>query len=186
MASEAEDSANMEFSFLLPFLLDFPNPDQVQEYLTSSPDSPGRIILINPVTRGVLIINAVPGDLFSKDGHPPASKASIDALRSVEVSGEEGEKPECVICLEELAIGGVAKEMPCQHRYHKDCIEKWLGIHGSCPVCRYEMPPEVEKKEKNSDGVRRGGVVVGFTVSHRIDGDVGRSVPDESDEEEEA
>ncbi|CAH9100984.1 unnamed protein product [Cuscuta europaea] len=184
MASEAEDSGNMEFSFLIPFILDFPNPDQVQDYLTSSPNSPGRIIVISPAAQRVLIINAVPSDLFSKDGHPPASKASIDALRSVEIS-EEGEKMGCVICLEELAIGGVAKEMPCQHRYHKDCIEKWLGIHGSCPVCRYEMPPEVEK-EKNSDGVRRGGVLVGFTVSHRRDGDVGRSVPNESDEEEEA
>ena len=76
-------------------------------------------------------------DLLTKDGHPPASKASIDALTSVHITDSDGE---CVICLEEWDVGVVAKEMPCEHKFHGDCINKWLQIHGSCPVCRYNMP----------------------------------------------
>ncbi|KAK4367547.1 hypothetical protein RND71_011339 [Anisodus tanguticus] len=65
---------------------------------------------------------------------PPATRASIEALPIVE------EKSECAICLVEFQVGEKAKEMPCRHRYHSNCINKWLLIHGSCPVCRYRMP----------------------------------------------
>lgn len=42
--------------------------------------------------------------------------------------------------------------MPCKHRYHSGCVEEWLGIHGSCPVCRFKMPVEEE-----GQGNRKGG-----------------------------
>ncbi|OIT01159.1 e3 ubiquitin-protein ligase ring1 [Nicotiana attenuata] len=67
---------------------------------------------------------------------PPATKASIEALPIIQIVENEGE---CAICLLEFQVGGKAKEMPCKHRYHSNCINKWLEIHGSCPVCRYKM-----------------------------------------------
>lgn len=108
-------------------------------------------------------------DLFSsKSGRPPASKASIDAMESVEVVGGESGDDQCVICLEEWEAGEKAKEMPCKHRFHGECIEKWLRIHGSCPVCRYEMPvdetDDEEKKRRSGegDGERRRNIWVSF------------------------
>jgi len=44
------------------------------------------------------------------------------------------------------------KEMPCKHRFHGNCIEKWLGIHGSCFVCRYQI--HVDEKD---DGMKMDG-----------------------------
>ncbi|XP_009630475.1 E3 ubiquitin-protein ligase MPSR1-like [Nicotiana tomentosiformis] len=73
---------------------------------------------------------------------PPATKASIEALPIVEIVQEEEKRTECAICLLEFQVGGKAKEMPCKHRYHPNCIDPWLRVHGSCPVCRYEMPVE--------------------------------------------
>lgn len=99
---------------------------------------------------GVSSLDSLLRELGNKDGQPPASKESIKAMASVEI-GEDGE--ECVICLEEFEVGGSAKEMPCKHRFHGGCIEKWLGIHGSCPVCRHKMPVD----EEGEDGKRRGG-----------------------------
>ncbi|CAN1794379.1 E3 ubiquitin-protein ligase MPSR1 [Linum perenne] len=90
-------------------------------------------------------------------GLPPASKASIEAMPSVEIGAECG-IGECVICLGEWVEGEVVKEMPCKHRFHGSCVEKWLGIHGSCPVCRYQMPvEELNKKSDDEEGRRRVG-----------------------------
>ncbi|KAG2257444.1 hypothetical protein Bca4012_094626 [Brassica carinata] len=117
-----------------------------------------RIILVNPFTQGLIVLEESSGlnpllrDLLEsrEEGHPPASKASIDAMRVVDTDGWGGE---CAICLEELKVEERVKEMPCKHRFHGGCIEKWLGLHGSCPVCRYEMPVEGDEVErKRSDG----------------------------------
>ncbi|KAL3511116.1 hypothetical protein ACH5RR_030517 [Cinchona calisaya] len=148
------------------------NPPNLQQ-------STDRITLINPFTQGMVVIEdsssrssrggdtgleSLLRDLFSKEEQPPASKASMEAMPEVEIS-EDGE--ECVMCLEEWEVGWVAKEMPCKHRFHGNCIEKWLSIHGSCPVCRYKMP--VEENDDNSfknGGRRRGGISVSFDFSN--------------------
>jgi hypothetical protein len=100
------------------------------------------------VIDGTSSLDSLLREQGGKDGQPPASKASIKAMPDVEVDEGGGE---CVICLDELEVGGVAKEMPCKHRFHTNCIEKWLGIHGSCPVCRYTMPVEEEEVGKKRD-----------------------------------
>ncbi|KAE9449282.1 hypothetical protein C3L33_18812, partial [Rhododendron williamsianum] len=95
----------------------------------------------------------------SKDGPLPASKKSIEDMPTVKITEETDLKSEssCAICLGEYEVGGEAKEMPCRHRYHSGCIEKWLGIHGSCPVCRCEMPVEEDGDggSKGSEGESR-------------------------------
>ncbi|KAH0697613.1 hypothetical protein KY290_015505 [Solanum tuberosum] len=67
---------------------------------------------------------------------PPATKASIEKLPDVEIV----QMSECAICLVEFQVKEKAKEMPCKHRYHSNCINRWLEIHASCPICRYKMP----------------------------------------------
>uniref|UniRef100_A0AC35UCJ4 RING-type domain-containing protein n=1 Tax=Rhabditophanes sp. KR3021 TaxID=114890 RepID=A0AC35UCJ4_9BILA len=43
------------------------------------------------------------------------------------------DKGECAICFDELAIGNTIARLPCLCIYHKDCIDKWLGIKNTCP-----------------------------------------------------
>ncbi|TKY69671.1 E3 ubiquitin-protein ligase RING [Spatholobus suberectus] len=165
---------NRDMALFLPFLFGFSDsspgrdgddPDHETANAEGSPRQ--RIILVNPFTQGMVVIDGASSleALFRelgtvKSGRPPASKESIDAMPSVEI-GEGCEDLECVVCLEEFGVGGVAKEMPCKHRFHHNCIEKWLGIHGSCPVCRYEMPEEEraegKKREEEGGERRRGG-----------------------------
>lgn len=122
-------------------------------------------------------------DLGSKDGPPPASKASIEALPAVQLL-EEGE---CVICLDEWEIGATAKELPCKHKFHPNCIEKWLGIHGSCPICRHKMPVDDGDGKKN-DVVGRGRrlreIWVGFSFNNDIRSDDSNPLPSSASDHE--
>ncbi|KAE8655772.1 putative Ribosomal protein L34e superfamily protein [Hibiscus syriacus] len=82
-------------------------------------------------------------------GRVPASKASIEAMRRMKVEGGG----DCSICLEEFKEDEEDSEMPCKHVFHSGCVEKWLQMNGSCPICRFLMPPE----EGASSGLGSGG-----------------------------
>ncbi|XP_021746834.1 uncharacterized protein LOC110712669 [Chenopodium quinoa] len=132
MASESEISAtemqlflerlitsrNRDISMSLPFMLGFSGPDLTQTRPNSeeNPRTPEerreRIVLINPMTQGMVVIEGAGLDsLFhgvqSKEGQPPASKSAIEKMASVEI--REGEEKECVICLEECKGLGILR-----------------------------------------------------------------------------
>ncbi|XP_030443711.1 RING-H2 finger protein ATL78-like [Syzygium oleosum] len=45
---------------------------------------------------------------------------------------------ECIICLSEFATNDRVRILPkCHHRFHVQCIDKWLNSHSSCPTCRH-------------------------------------------------
>ncbi|KAG5621595.1 hypothetical protein H5410_006813 [Solanum commersonii] len=88
------------------------------------------------------------------EGQLPASIASIKAIPMVKVLGEG---IDCSICLSNFEIGEEAKEMHCKHHFHSICIDKWLGINGSCPICRYKMPVDEQCEEKDKDEIGDDG-----------------------------
>ncbi|XP_050221753.1 putative RING-H2 finger protein ATL21A [Mercurialis annua] len=43
----------------------------------------------------------------------------------------------CSICLSEYKPRDTLKTIPeCQHCFHADCIDEWLKLNASCPICR--------------------------------------------------
>ena len=44
---------------------------------------------------------------------------------------------ECTVCIE--TIDGTAVETPCRHTFHPGCIESWLQVADSCPLCRASL-----------------------------------------------
>ncbi|CAN4087607.1 unnamed protein product [Withania somnifera] len=43
----------------------------------------------------------------------------------------------CPICLAEYQPSETLRTIPeCQHCFHVDCIDEWLQLNASCPVCR--------------------------------------------------
>ncbi|KDP37541.1 hypothetical protein JCGZ_05980 [Jatropha curcas] len=102
-------------------------------------------------------------------GTPPASKSAIDALPTVNITEEmlNSELNQCAVCKDEFEKGAEAKQMPCKHVYHNDCIVPWLELHNSCPVCRYELPTD------DSDYETRTRVARESQGSNNTEGSVG-------------
>ncbi|KAI4382390.1 hypothetical protein MLD38_008363 [Melastoma candidum] len=62
----------------------------------------------------------------------------------------------CAVCKEQFELHDEAREMPCKHMYHQECILPWLATRNSCPVCRHELPTEANNE--NAEGA------VGMTI----------------------
>ncbi|XP_043690443.1 probable E3 ubiquitin-protein ligase RHC2A [Telopea speciosissima] len=76
--------------------------------------------------------------------HPPASKAAVESMPTIEiVASHVVTESHCAVCKEPFELGSEAREMPCKHIYHPDCILPWLSLRNSCPVCRHELPSDV-------------------------------------------
>ncbi|CAI0387562.1 unnamed protein product [Linum tenue] len=54
--------------------------------------------------------------------------------------GIETTSRECAICLEDYNGGEPCRIMPvCKHMFHVACIDNWLRVNITCPVCRQRI-----------------------------------------------
>lgn len=108
------------------------------------------------------------------DNNLPASKAAIDSMPTIEIIDHHiSVESHCAVCKEAFELGNEAREMPCKHLYHQDCIMPWLSLKNSCPVCRHELMSDNEScgcsrdvNEANRGGNEMGadGEAVGLTI----------------------
>ncbi|XP_024169721.1 E3 ubiquitin-protein ligase At1g12760 isoform X2 [Rosa chinensis] len=49
------------------------------------------------------------------------------------------EDAECCICLCSYDDGVELRQLPCGHHFHCSCIDKWLFINATCPLCKYNI-----------------------------------------------
>ncbi|KAI5584383.1 hypothetical protein POPTR_006G087800v4 [Populus trichocarpa] len=109
-----------------------PLPASISELLMDS----GFERLLDQLTQ--MEINGV-----GRFDHPQASKAAIESMPVIKIlNSHVSMESQCAVCKEAFEINTEAREMPCNHIYHSDCILPWLSIRNSCPVCRHELPTE--------------------------------------------
>lgn len=82
-----------------------------------------------------------------------ALQKDIDVLGSivfVPEPHEHGDAPSCAVCLSEFARGNMLRALPCGHRFHQRCIDKWLRRNKVCPLCLRDIdaPSDNDKKPK--------------------------------------
>lgn len=80
-------------------------------------------------------------------GAPPATADAIKTLPRVTITQEHVDKKrDCSVCMDMFVIDAEAKELPCEHIFHPDCIDQWLKLHNTCPICR----TKVEESQQRS------------------------------------
>ncbi|KAI1480359.1 hypothetical protein F4774DRAFT_378143 [Daldinia eschscholtzii] len=59
----------------------------------------------------------------------------------------------CSICTEDFTVGEDVRVLPCDHKFHPQCIDPWLvNVSGTCPLCRLDLRPR-EEGEEDADGI---------------------------------
>lgn len=80
---------------------------------------------------------------------------------------------ECIICQEAFGTTLEVFHLPCNHKFHGECITRWLKIKTSCPVCRQnagnENDEDAEVGELEVSGVTHTSSTTSNTTgSHSI------------------
>ena len=80
-----------------------------------------------------------------------ASPSTSDAIgSSPETNAENGLA--CSVCTDEFVKGQDVRVLPCNHKFHPECIDPWLlNVSGTCPLCRVDLRPTTSHGE-NGEG----------------------------------
>jgi len=129
-------------------------------------------------TRGASseVINSLPTYKFkekkasessgNKDGNEVDSESSGEGGFIAAGTDKErlisGEDANCSICLGKYKDNDDLRELSCTHCFHVECVDKWLKINASCPLCKHEIgeSSEVASESAAHAGLRRDGQLV--------------------------
>ncbi|XP_022723933.1 E3 ubiquitin-protein ligase At1g63170-like isoform X2 [Durio zibethinus] len=99
-------------------------------------------------TRGATMesISALPTYKFKykktgnvNDQENSAGEGGVLATGTAKERVISGDDAVCCICLAKYADNDELRELPCIHVFHVVCVDKWLKINASCPLCKNEI-----------------------------------------------
>ncbi|KAG0237322.1 cytochrome c oxidase subunit 1 [Actinomortierella wolfii] len=62
---------------------------------------------------------------------------------------EDEQDATCSICLCEYEDDEELRKMPCLHYFHKSCVDEWLKLHKSCPLCKRDIDEGTDERSRS-------------------------------------
>lgn len=88
--------------------------------------------------RNVRTGNTTRGHIASSSSRSHSSLQSFPTFKYT----KECNEGVCAICLGEFKENDELRVLPeCAHHFHVPCIDRWLGSHPNCPLCRADIVP---------------------------------------------
>ncbi|RYP56025.1 hypothetical protein DL771_012189 [Monosporascus sp. 5C6A] len=102
----------------------------------------------------------------------PAPVVSQQNRPSAEDDGDE--HVGCSICTEDFTVGEDVRVLPCDHKFHPQCVDPWLiNVSGTCPLCRLDLRrPATTDGEASSAPESRDGADVDGHLAAPVETDV--------------
>ncbi|KAK9039110.1 hypothetical protein V6N11_023947 [Hibiscus sabdariffa] len=67
-------------------------------------------------------------------------RSRIPTIRFDDLHSREQAEYDCPVCRCSFEPESEIDLLPCNHLFHKDCLEKWLRyLRGTCPLCRFPL-----------------------------------------------
>ena len=71
----------------------------------------------------------------------PLGRQLARCLPTRKYKAESETTDNCVICVDDFTEEDTVRVLPCDHIFHPQCIDEWLGNHSSlCPLCKKRVP----------------------------------------------
>jgi len=101
--------------------------------------------------------------LLNKKQTRGATKKEISRLQVEKYSEgsflEEGFDSQCAICIADFEANESIRVLPCKHCFHKDCVDSWLLMNGTCPICRRHIVAAKNNQSNQNEQRESSGVV---------------------------
>jgi len=84
-------------------------------------------------------INQLPVNLYNgKAKKLKITQEKRSGKKCMEIS-EPSTNDSCAVCILDYKNGDLLKTLPCSHKFHKGCIDKWLEMKSECPMCKHDL-----------------------------------------------
>ncbi|KAI1388767.1 uncharacterized protein F4822DRAFT_256916 [Hypoxylon trugodes] len=94
-------------------------------------------------------------DAAARATNATSEVAAAAASGDAKVNGGQTEEDHlgCSICTEDFSVGQDVRVLPCDHKFHPQCIDPWLvNVSGTCPLCRLDLRPQEGEQNETDEG----------------------------------
>lgn len=131
----------IDFNEINEFLYDFYNHYEINISLEEIRNSQIRLYILNDILLTNIINNFINNPLEENvnedETNTRLTEEEVNRIPLLTI--EEELDDTCSICLERINIGSMVYRIPCNHKFHINCLKPHLiNYNRNCPLCRNE------------------------------------------------